>query len=133
MSIPFKIASIKSPPIVKTTSLKLIPTAELKTILQNSEILSEGWTVEDRGERVYYGSCIITIDLDRKTSDEEFKAIAAHIKKNPLLHIHLTRIARFSAMLNSTITPLSTARFTVSTRIEGRSIKLTIDIEIGRK
>ena len=111
----------------------MTPVAE-ELLLSSTRAISEG-SVEQDGtkEAVYYGSTLVTIDLDRcglalELDERNIERLLSSFKRSIMAHVRLMRLARREAESRSSPYLLRAMSVNIDFGIEGK--KLLVDIDV---
>ena len=128
-----RLARLTSPPLFRTSRKRCLTPWGVQLIIQRCEFLHEGQTVAENGASHYFGSAMITLKAQEGRSElgeKRLDEILGHIRSNPFINVRLARMARLEAMRRIGASALGTALLTCSARRSGRTIEITIDVEI---
>jgi hypothetical protein len=128
-----RLARVRDLPALRTAKLRCLTPWGIRLIARQSELISEGQTVQENGSSSYYGSSMITLRAESRRGrpgGKDLDELMRHIRNNPFLNIQLSRMARMEATRRIGKAALGTAYCTLSTRKKNGTIEITIDIEI---
>jgi len=130
---PPRLARVRGIPLLRTMKLRCLSPCNAQLVVRKCELLSEGQTVRENGSSSFFGSTMITLRAERiggRLSDRDLDELLRHIRHSPVVNLHLTRLARLEAARRIGPAAPGTAYYTFSARRSGRSIQITIDVEI---
>ncbi len=114
----------------------LSPTA-LRLIMEGAEIIHEGETSRDPDGTHYYGSVMLSCDLeilgahtDRPLDEAQMKRICEHLRGHPYFRVHLMRLARREVHRRLGSLPLVPLRAQMKLRLEGTRMFADMDVEV---
>jgi len=123
---------------IVSRSISYLSRGAEEALLEDIEVISEG---EERGaphgERRYFGSTMITIDLDalqkrwRGPLDDALIAELRRLVEGSVrMRLRVSRIACAEAARRVSARPLGTAAVESSVRIHGRTLHIDVDLEV---
>ena len=113
-----------------------VVTREAEEILfASAEVLSEGTLRETRGGRSYFGSTMITLNLDavswREPLDEEARnRLLRAVQGSVRFRVRAMRLAYEEAARRVRERPVGTALIDTKVRLSGRRLCLDVDLEL---
>lgn len=128
-----RLARVNEVPLFKTAKLRCLSRWGIQFLIKQCEFISEGQTVRENGTTSFFGSSMITLEAKSKRgeiSGKNLDEIITHIKNNPVINIHFSRMARLEATRRIGTATLGTAYYTFSAKRNGKNIEITIDLEI---
>jgi|GEM_PF-3095684 len=133
MNNRLRLARFNSPPVFKNSLESCLTKWGIESIIRKSSFIHEGKIVSENGKRTYFGSMMITIELDGKNNgydSKKYECILRHIKLNPILNTYFSRIARLEATRKIADPITGPAYMTFEAKLVKNRIEITIDIEM---
>lgn len=123
---------------IVSRSISYLSRGAEEALLAELEVLSEGQErVVGAGERRYFGSTMITIDLERvqkrwrgQLDPPVVEALERLAAGSVRLRLRATRIACAEAARRTSARPLGTAHVESHVRIHGRTLHIDVDLEV---
>jgi hypothetical protein len=98
-----------------------------RTLFESADAVSEGAVKEERGERVWYGSTSLILELPVETSLEDRAFVRALAEKDVHVHLHALRSAHREAQSRA---PGMLGRVVCELRFDDDPRGLRIDVDV---
>jgi hypothetical protein len=132
------LARVRRDAFVAVHPARFLSRALEEALFESAELLSEGSLRDVGAQRRYFGSTMITFDLERLASrwrgafgPPEYAELARLVEGSVRMHVRATRLACAEVASRVTERPLGQAVVETRVRVSGNSLQMDVDLELA--